>query len=360
MASVGLCGFYGKNNFGDDLMALHLEKILSSNGKNQVKLYSDAFSKNVNKFQNNGYLDNDIIVIGGGGIVDEKFWIFENGGIKKLIDSGKRIVFLNVNIVDYNLKNNFQEDLKKLNAVWWVRDLSSVHLLNNIGIGSNYLPDVSFSGNVLENKKYPEKANKKVLSVFLNAHAFTDEYQNQSIDGYLESQHYMRVLAKYFDWMESFGWEVHFIPCQTSGLADDRIPGGVIFSMMKSRHKTFWITRRLSPKHINRKIENSNLVVSSRYHSTTMSIAAGVKTLDITHHLKSKNFLDDLNLKELTVDYSSLSVAALIKATENLEYSTRFKENVEAYNKKSLEHWEKFKIDWQDFTKRVDQNVLGK
>ena len=135
---IALCGYYAKNNFGDDMMADCLSEVLSSGGKNTVRVYSDTANLKVVNYKNNSHLDNDIIVIGGGGIIDNKFWALTDENIDKL--KNKKIIFLNVNVYSEAIKNiDFVNKLKSFDASWWVRDKNSVELLSSVGIKSTFL-----------------------------------------------------------------------------------------------------------------------------------------------------------------------------------------------------------------------------
>ena len=69
MSSISLCGFYGKNNYGDDLMAECLSQRLSTSDS-EVKVYSDVCKGDIlNGMKDHSFLDSDWIVIGGGNII---------------------------------------------------------------------------------------------------------------------------------------------------------------------------------------------------------------------------------------------------------------------------------------------------
>ena len=118
---ISLCGYYGKNNFGDDMMATLLSEKISQN-KHAIKLFSDC-SNGTFDYRKTSFLDTDLIVIGGGGIIDTKFWALSEANIEEMRKSKIPIVFLNVNIYQESLNNSqFVKSLFDLNASWWVRD----------------------------------------------------------------------------------------------------------------------------------------------------------------------------------------------------------------------------------------------
>ena len=101
---ISLCGYYGKNNFGDDMMATLLSEKISQN-KHTIKLFSDC-SNGTFDYRKTSFLDTDLIVIGGGGIIDTKFWALNEANIEQIRESKIPIAFLNVNIYQESLSNS--------------------------------------------------------------------------------------------------------------------------------------------------------------------------------------------------------------------------------------------------------------
>ena len=52
---IALCGYYAKNNFGDDMMADCLSEVLSSGGKHTVRVYSDTANLKVLNYKIESY-----------------------------------------------------------------------------------------------------------------------------------------------------------------------------------------------------------------------------------------------------------------------------------------------------------------
>ena len=112
---IALCGYYAKNNFGDDMMADCLSEVLSFGGQNEVRVYSDSSNLKVINYKNSSHLNNDIIVIGGGGIIDNKFWALQDENIDKLIASNKKIIFFSCSFFKWRTKKQMKNLLKMLN-----------------------------------------------------------------------------------------------------------------------------------------------------------------------------------------------------------------------------------------------------
>lgn len=85
-------------------------------------MFSDC-SNGTFDYRKTSFLDTDLIVIGGGGIIDTKFWALNEANIEEMRESKIPIAFLNVNIYQESLSNSqFIKKLFDLDASWWVRD----------------------------------------------------------------------------------------------------------------------------------------------------------------------------------------------------------------------------------------------
>jgi polysaccharide pyruvyl transferase WcaK-like protein len=336
--NISLSGFYSKHNFGDDLMQYHLGKILSQSGQNTVTVYSDTSGDTVqNGYQTQEHLGADVIVIGGGGIVNPNFWVFKKDGLSKLANSGKPIIFLNVNVNPNDLRDaKFVSSLQGLHAQWYVRDTTSIRVLSQCNIVANLLPDVSFRRNVsspLTNSVARE------LSVFVNGYAFNNLFTNAFVDKYLQSQSNIKVIAGFLDWMTHFGWHINLVPSQVSGNIDDRIISGMIYGTMKNKDKTNWITSMVPWQDIIMMISQSQMVLSMRYHSSAMAVASQIPLIDIAHHNKNKSLIQDVDIPGIMTDYFGLTQQSLVRAAQIAENSNEYQNNVALFNTTAQSQW---------------------
>jgi len=351
---IALCGFYAKQNFGDDLMAFHLSKALSVNESHSVYVFSDRSADGVeNGCSSGGHLDCDIVVIGGGGVINPDFWVFKNDGLSKLKSSQKNIAFINVNVISEVLKNTqFTEDLKSLKAKWWVRNRQSVDILTEIGITASLVPDISFRPGVVQVSQ--KMLGKKQMSIFLNSYVFNDLVHNDNVSQFVQALHNCRLIAQFCDWMTEFGWNVTFYSAHTSKYVDDRIPSAFVFGSMREKGSAKWVAEPLSWDGLIREITHSDLVVSMRFHSTTIALAAGIPCVDITHHAKNKSLLDDIGLQAISAEYSSLTHETLVKAAQFAENSSAYVVKVNAYRSEAVTRWELFDREWSTFLNNIE------
>jgi len=348
--SIALLGFYSHFNAGDDLMADELPHVLFCGGKHRVNVFSDESGPGVsNGKTDTSYLSHDVIVIGGGGVVAKDLWAFGEHRMDDLIASGKKVAFVNVNIVPTDIcKDNsaFVEDLKRLNAQWWVRDMKSVELLAQIGITASYVPDISMRVGVVP--PYMPRGKKR-LAVFLNHYAFSDFFdRGSSVDRNLLAFRNMRAIAEYLDWMTQWGWKPTFWPAQAHGEIDDRIVSACVYGMMKNKECATWVIDCPRWETLATEIARADLVLSMRYHSTTMAAACGTPLLDITFHPKNREFLAEAGLTDVSVDFNSVTQNRLIAATQIAE-KEGFAENLRKFREDAQIGWARFDQEWETF-----------
>jgi polysaccharide pyruvyl transferase WcaK-like protein len=337
--SISLCGFYGKNNYGDDLMADCLSQRLGVNGT-QVNIYSDNSKNNVkNGLKDDSFLESDKIVIGGGNIIGPNFWIFKDEIFDK-IKTRDDIVFLNVGVTkDYLSDSNFVNKLQQLNAQWWVRDIESQALLSFNGINSFFLPDISLT---LRDKFIGTK-EEKTLGVLLNAYPMNDLFSN-NVYLYQRAHQFARLLASHLDWMASFGWKIKFLPCHVSTMIDDRIIAGVVLGYMTNKKASTWCVDSLDWQSLFREINTCNLVFSMRYHASTTAVTCGTPFVDLVHHDKNKQFIKQMKMENCAVNIWNANHEELIEATIEAE-----KINTESWSQCQLAEklWAEFDKSWK-------------
>lgn len=315
MLSIALCGFYGKNNYGDDLMAECLSQRLGVNG-NQVSVYSDVCKGDIsNGMKDHSFLSADLIVIGGGNIIGPGFWAFKDGMIDLLPKDG-RVMFLNVGVTQDYLSNvEFGQKLKDLNAKWWVRDMESQDILYNIGIESSFLPDISLT---LQDQLRVEK-DEKTIGVLLNAYPMNDLFNNHNVYLQQRANQFARVLAHHLDWMASFGWKIQFLPCHISTQIDDRLIAAMVFGYMQNKKSATWHVDQITWRGLSNAISKCELIFSMRYHASTTAFASKTRFVDLVHHNKNQQFVKYIKAEQCAVNIWTATHENLISATIEAE-----------------------------------------
>ncbi|MBS1722356.1 MAG: polysaccharide pyruvyl transferase family protein [Armatimonadetes bacterium] len=341
--SVALCGFYGKHNYGDDLMADCLTARLTSLGST-VNVFSDTTQPGVhNGLKDPVYLTSDTIVIGGGNIIGPGFWAFKDGRLEELTKA-KQIVFLNVGVTaDYFADKEFVSQLRDLRANWWVRDLESVKLLADEGMAAEFLPDISLT---LDNSCGTR--NEKTLAVLLNAYPMNDIFKANDIYRSTQVMQTARLIAHHLDWMVSFGWKVCFLPCHVSATVDDRLAAGIVYGLMERKLGAEWVVDKLSWTDLMARVASCNLVMSMRYHASTTALVTGTPFVDLVHHAKNKQFVRSVGAEHCAVDVWHASHEDLIQATQAAEnFDTSQWSDITT---KAQEQWRLFDKEWLRIT----------
>jgi len=311
--NVSVFGFYSFSNFGDSLM---LDRIILQLNNCNVSVFSDSYKKydNIEIFDyefNDSYLNSDVIIFGGGNIINPKFWGFKKEILEKIKEKGIPIIFYNVGVtkeIEYDINKGFPKLLKDLNAKWVVRDTASKERLEKHGINSVYVPDVSFG---LELEEVP-RDNKK-LTIFLNSYLFHDLLVGETYK-FLHNYKSLIEISYFLNWMIHFGWQINLVSAQTSKFNDDRVNSALMYGLIKNKNKAECNYKSLTWQEVINEIKSSGLVISTRYHVTTSCIANNIPFIDITFHAKNKSILNDSNLTELSVDYNKFTIDDFIAA----------------------------------------------
>lgn len=315
-------------------------------GDSKISIYSDVCRGNVlNGMKDRSFLDADLIVIGGGNIIGPGFWAFKDGTISLLPKDG-RVMFLNVGVTrDYLKDAEFAKNLQELNARWWVRDLESKDILKTIGIDADFLPDISLT----MSSKISSVKNEKTIGVLLNAYPMNDLFNNDNVYLYQRAHQFARVLAHHLDWMTSFGWKVHFLPCHISTQIDDRLIAAVVLGYMKNKKHATWSVAPLEWNEISDLISGFELVFSMRYHASTAAVASNTHFVDLLHHDKNKQFVKYMGVEQCAVNIWTATHEDLINATAAAEaintdswYQCRLAQSL----------WNDFDITWKSITEK--------
>lgn len=324
---------------GDDLMQHQLGGILSDCGFSEVGIYSDCEYFHVkNGLEDDSYLKADVIVIGGGGIIDPEFWVFSEGRIDKLLESGKKLVFLNVSVYQSILQQpEFVQKLTKMHGVWYVRDQKSRDLLKSVGIEARIVPDVLFSK---PPQDLPPKDTRLML-VYPNYYAFDGHFNGTgNWDDTLMYFMSVKILAQFIDWMTTFGWRVSIVSAQTSQHVDDRIIASTIYGHVKNKDSVNWVDFPLEYTEHEDLISQAKLVVSMRYHSSAMAVKHSVPCIDIIHHDKNAGLWDDVGVYDnrVTIPFNMDNLIDAANASDKQSVTTL------AYTKAAIGSWSEFNI----------------
>ncbi len=332
---IAICGFYGKKNFGDELMQDYLSELLCfDDDQDEISVYSDnhvfdsslAVREIKNGIEDKSYLDADVIVIGGGGIIDPNFWIFRDKGIEKLM--GRKVIFLNVSIYRGAVVNKwFMFSLKQLHASWYVRDHASVEMLEESEISATYLPDIIFHRDpsttafkcrdIAFNRLSSGSDTIKRAAIYPNAYAFMSKGARTM--EYLRAQMAAMNIQAFCDILVREGWEITIVAAQTDRVVNDAVCGALIFNGIADKQKVTWQSAALSYQEHIELIQSQNLIVSMRFHSSLAAIKYGIPCIDIIHHDKNRTAWTDARFIDNLLDYHCFNEKSLTDAKAFLD-----------------------------------------
>lgn len=299
MDSLALCGFYGYKNYGDSLM-LKAIKIFFKNLDIQVSSFSDKKSEEAFNFKENDLLANTIknykyIALGGGGIISSNFWFFKNNFHKKI--ESNNLYLLNVNLTTE--AEPVLKEIKDKIKLAIVRDKYSVEYAKQF-IGEDKVIQASDITLTLPSPQKQNNFSKKKAAVCLNYYIFKNFFSQNHRERIFAEKALIEI-ATFLDYLHQQGYQITLVPCQT----DLHVNDNIIHALLKGFAKCnlHW---EYSSKNIESLILESDLVISSRYHSSLFALKTGTKFIDITHHSKNANFLKEVGLSDFSVNYWNL------------------------------------------------------
>lgn len=333
-------GWYEKQNFGDEEMRNQFSSFFHSIGFD-YKSYSSHGEKGAKKIDP---FDADVIVVGGGNILNKNFWLFKNYPLEEF-SRPKKYIFMNVGIGSIE---TFPEQIvntivENSSVLWIVRDSYSQDFLMDKGYKNVYMvPDIVFDGfgaNGWQNLKEP-----KQMGVICNHFLFKGLFSKDSTERN-KIQHYFNQIAEYLDWMQSFGWNINFIPLQTADQADDRIYNSYLYGLNGFRGKNHTEGIGFYNEEIKKYLAKCSLIISSRYHGTVCALANSTPVIDLTFDAKTRNLLEDIGQAETSLCVEDISKKALVERTISVEKQAEYN----WIKKYAVEQWDLMKVIIKEF-----------
>lgn len=333
MRTAALIGYYGKNNWGDNLFNILIPHFFITHCSLGVNVYSDCADSAMNfpvTDRSKHFPSENIIIIGGGALINRDFWAFNS----KLSLLNNKVIFFNVEINEG--ADSIIDDLRAINALWVVRNISSVHYLKNHNFdlsNIHYAPDITIP--YFHNAAAPIAKN---LSVCLNYNIFSGLF-SRIHDIKIRAEIAYLELTKFLIKMRDWGWNITLLPAQTSNWIDDRLSNGYLAGLL--RNNGVYCNIINDEREIRKTLDESSFIISSRYHFSAFAIANKIPLIDINFHSKNRNLLVENGLQHCMVDYYNFNCEDLVKAAQFSECSEEFIKNSENLCKISKEAWNK-------------------
>ena len=293
---VLICGFYGADNLGDELMLQTIiEKLSKYNNIDITILVENNRYYDVLQYDNIHFLHYlqssmdyklvadyyDKIIFGGGALIDDSSYniVFRNYvsladtfiNLSKLFIKRKKEVYLiALSSSDKLTSKNYIEDLKYIvsNATYVsLRDKNSYNYLKKLKIDTkkvNLVDDLIFANGKLLNNTHPYKTNNSIgLVLIYNEDLF--EYNRILIEQILNNTSYSITLIPFYNYLNN---DTIFIKRYCDLFNNERITYEEFTSDINKLITT---------------INNQKMIISERYHGALLSTILNKKTIALVY-----------------------------------------------------------------------------
>ena len=292
---IGICGYYGVNNLGDEAILEALKYALGNKypgaeivvfGKGMQfpvgvrTLVTSLFKPILWKKPLNALKTCDLFVVGGGGLFSDEEGIFipvywSLQGLIALLFS-KKVICLGISIGRLNMINRLiTKFFLKRTKLITVRDESSFLKLKEWGVKSHNLSDLTF---LLPYYKPKLETGKKYVVLSLR------KFKNFTPSLY-------KIIAQACDKIVSnYGLDIKLLPFQTGQQNDEEVLNK-IFDLSKNKNKICILN--VEHKNIFSIIDilaNAEVVIGMRLHSCILSSIAKTPFIPLSYMQKVDNF----------------------------------------------------------------------
>lgn len=275
---VKIIGYYGHYNAGDEQYKITLNLLF----KDIETEYIDC-----DMIQTHVFDDNDIIIIGGGDILNSYF-------LEKIslyfTDKPNVIIAVSVGLpyVDVLTSNNTLDIIDH----FFIRTKQDMQLFSRVLCKNkiSYIPDASTLYNyssIPANTTIPEKSVCFCLSRHIYSEQYPNEY-NAMIEGF-------KTIVEYFQALE---YTVVFLPFntnQTNSTENDILIANDVISKVQSTTNIINITETYSLDNIIAVLKKVKLCIPMRFHACLFSIYTSTPFIPIYTTRKIQNLLLDVN-----------------------------------------------------------------
>ena len=298
-SKIASLGWFSRDNCGDESFKLALQTLFPDR---DFSFFSDL-APNLNEINEHSHL-----LIGGGNIVSKDFlrWL--------------KAVSIPFTYIGIGLISSSPLELLEGASQIFVRDFRSLALAGLRHPNALIIPDLTFSltpdlenGKKLLNSIPSVSSTKKTLGIFLNDNVSANF--NSSILRFIEAEKVKLELARF---LEALPYNLVFIPMAFRPPDDRRISLDVLGKMLYG-YKHACITEIMSPQDCLDLTATLDLAITMRLHASIFCTLGSVPFIDLTHHDKSKTYLQSIEHSDYSVDYYGLNAANLSSTFSKLE-----------------------------------------
>lgn len=363
---IFLYGYYGFNNFGDDLILRSLIENIMSYGKTEFLVRSlnkgpylgeNVVYTKVDKIIANSKVNRayrlvkylkkillyikktDFVIVGGGTLIHDNKSRWSLLIIFLLVISSKilfkRIFFVGVGISDLKYKSSYimLNLITKLSSGFYIRDIEAEKILKKANVVEKRFQltaDLAYSLKHLKKKSDKTGDNKRInigITVIDNA------FYNKKIQGAIIE--YVALLKN-----TSYEFAVHFIPFhEMSSDCDNTINDSKVMIKIKQElsEENIIIEEQIGEK-FDKVYESLDLVIGMRFHSLVLASIYEIPFIGINHDNKIVGICKSYDMP--SVDVKDVNAEILLETTKStLKKDFPTKTNLEM-RKRSLKNFD--------------------
>ena len=282
MKTIYVVGYYNHSNFGDDQYIESFKYLFPSD---KLKFID------CDKLDEYSFKINDIVVVGGGDILNSYFM---PKIIKNFSKTNVKLFAISVGIpyVSYLINNyNYLDIFSRI----YVRTKQDINTLSKFYPSENifYIPDISLSlVPVIQNKNVHKRQN---ICISVSRHIYNPNY----IELY---DNFILGLSNLIVNYTQIGYKIILVPFNTNSANSsecDIIMQNDIFNLLPDNVKIHVanLQRKQSISDINNLFQNSCLVIPMRFHACLFAIYNNAPIVPIINTRKIANLMIDINWK---------------------------------------------------------------
>lgn len=307
--SIGVWGWFGEKNVGDDALMLMLEQCIHDNcPEANITFYGNPeFIQDISKYTVravkrtrtvllNDAIHQDVLIFGPGGIFPTRnrlkiFLVYLATSILK--HKKKKVAFIGVGLDDAAFHSSLcrfflKKTIRKLDAKTIRYDYRANQQQSQVLSSSVISADLMF----LESSSVPTNCQKKYVAVAL-ADIFDGDHS--------EKTRFIFGIAKLINMVLERGYEIHFVPFTNT---KDFFFHEEVIDTLGIRGQTVKnISYERNPDFAKKECTKASFVIGMRYHSLVFSLNANVPCISISYSSKHEDIMNRMELSELSIRF---------------------------------------------------------
>lgn len=298
--TIYFLGWYGRRNSGDETFKLVHKAMFPSDN---IKWITDSEIPPLKQ--------SDVVVLGCGDVMRDFY-------IQRMPESTRFFVF-GVGL-DGKSDSDVAISLRDRIIAGWFRNRTDVDYLVSQGVNAFYTPDVVFQlkRDVNSNWKNRQIKEKKKMICFFSNNNSQHSLYSSDLNGFISSIVLKRNIASSLDAIADY-YDFIFFPLSKDWNDYDISFGTDVFSMMKRRDTVEIIEEQLGFHDIISMIEESDIVLTMKFHGIIYSILAETSFVNIGLSDKTQKVCEENGLSAISIAPDTLNKDVFLKKLKKAE-----------------------------------------